>query len=81
MPIDKSWMAMKNRLLREYSNGVKEFVEVGKAHVNTEGQMRCLCMNYLNRRFQAPRAIEMHLILTFYGELFYDAPAKVFFQL
>ncbi|KAM7502720.1 hypothetical protein LguiB_001624 [Lonicera macranthoides] len=84
MPINKSWMVVKNRLSTEYINGVEEFVEIDKARVNAEGQMRCPCMSCLNRRFQALRAVEMHLIQkgiqpsytvwSFHGESFHKAP-------
>lgn len=77
-------MAVKNLLSREYINGAKEFVEVAKAHVNAEGHIRCPCMNCLNRKFQAPIAVQMHLIQkgiqltytvwSFHGESFHNPP-------
>ena len=84
MSTDKSWMAVKNRLSREYIIDVKEFVEVAKARVNADGHIRCPCMNCLNRKFQTLIVVQMHLIQkgiqpsytvwSFHGESFHNPP-------
>ncbi|CAH9095946.1 unnamed protein product, partial [Cuscuta epithymum] len=43
MPIDKSWIYIKNRLSEEYWKGLQGFINYAKDFVNKEGNISCPC--------------------------------------
>ena len=56
--MDKSWMS-KDRLTREYSNGVETLISIGK---DEDSFLRCPCKNCGNLRELTKREVRSHLV-------------------
>ena len=51
MPIDKSWMKIRNRKSDEYEKGLKAFIEQAYNYLDTCRRVRCPCKKCLNMSF------------------------------
>ncbi|XP_052621679.1 uncharacterized protein LOC128127271 [Lactuca sativa] len=56
------WVKIENRTSIEYVNGVKEFLNVARHTLNSNGLTPCPCSNCLNSRLQNISVITSHLI-------------------
>ncbi|KAJ9543051.1 hypothetical protein OSB04_022758 [Centaurea solstitialis] len=61
MAIDKSWTTLRRRNSDEFWNGLQEFMEIAKEHVNSSGFVRCPCTRCLNMLSQKPDVVEAHI--------------------
>ena len=61
--MDRNWMSSLDRLSVEYRNGVYEFVEVAKQHIDAEGRVRCPCVKSLNRKRKRLDEVHNHLYM------------------
>ena len=52
MPINKSWITIKNHKLVDYMNGVKAFVEYVYNFVDSSGKVRCPYKKCVNMNFE-----------------------------
>ena len=52
MPINKSWITIKNHKLVDYMNGVKAFVEYAYNFVDSSGKVRCPYKKCVNMNFE-----------------------------
>ena len=59
--MDKSWIYIKNRLLKEYKDGVKKFIELARNHLDKDGKCRCPCKKCMNFNFHHIELVERHL--------------------
>ncbi|KAD7477602.1 hypothetical protein E3N88_00738 [Mikania micrantha] len=48
MTIDKSWISLRNRRCLEFLNGLNNFMEIARNHVNSEGKACCPCVRCAN---------------------------------
>jgi hypothetical protein len=56
------WVKSRNRISTEYVDGVKEFLNVARQTLNSNGLTLCPCGNCLNTRLQKIDVISAHLI-------------------
>ena len=61
MAIDKSWTTLRNRNSDEFWDGLNNFMEIAKAHANSDGLVRCPCMDCLNMPCHTPDTIHAHI--------------------
>lgn len=61
LAMDKSWMNLRDRLCKEYVNGIRTFIQVAKNHVNKDGKSRCPCRDCQNAFWKSINDIEIHL--------------------
>ena len=59
--MNKDWIKLRDRFSKENVNGVAQFMEVAKCHVNKEGQTRCPSKNCQNSMCQALEEVQRHL--------------------
>ena len=59
--MDKSWMS-KDRLSKEYVDGVDQFLAFALAHTTDSELMRCPCQSCANLKCKTPREIKYHLL-------------------
>jgi len=59
--MDRDWIKLKNRFSRDYIEGVSQFMEVAKRHVNDAGKTSCPCRNCQNSMTQSLNVVEQHL--------------------
>lgn len=59
--MDRRWMYLRNRLRKEYIDGVKSFVEVARLNLNEHREARCPCWDCKNSRIYKLDTIEQHL--------------------
>ena len=59
--MNKDWIKLRDRCSKEYIDGVAQFMEVAKCHVNREGQTRCPCKNCQNSTYQTLDRVQGHL--------------------
>ena len=57
MPVDKSWMHLRNRNCPEYEVGVKKFMKKARLYVNEEGKMRYPCVRCYNGSWFKPNLV------------------------
>ena len=57
--MNKDWIKLRDRFSREYIDGVAQFMEVAKCHVNGEGKRRYPCKNCQNSIFQTLDGVEL----------------------
>ena len=62
MPINKSWIMIKNCKPIDYMNGVKAFVEHVSNFVNSSGKVRCPCKKCVNMNFERIGVVRVHLL-------------------
>ena len=62
MPMDKSWIKIKNRKSPAYMNGVKDFVENIVNFVDSSGKVRCPCKKCVNMSLERIGVIRGHLL-------------------
>ena len=60
MPIDKSWITIKNRKSVDYMNGVKAFIEHASNFVDSSGNVRCTHKKCVN--FERIGVVRVHLL-------------------
>ncbi|KAA0040452.1 uncharacterized protein E6C27_scaffold35G00950 [Cucumis melo var. makuwa] len=58
--MNKDWIKLRDRFSKEYIDGVVQFVEAAKHHVNREGQTRCPWKNSHNAMFQTLASLVDH---------------------
>ncbi|KAL0551870.1 hypothetical protein IC582_010959 [Cucumis melo] len=58
--MNKDCIKLRDRFSKEYIDGVVQFVEAAKHHVNREGQTRCPCKNSHNAMFQTLASLVDH---------------------
>ena len=61
MPIDKSWIHLRNRLSDEYWDGLCAFIEFGKNYANSTGGIRYLYIKCRNHEMLAPEIVKVHI--------------------
>ena len=61
MPMDKSWIHLKNSLLDEYWDGLCAFIEVGKNYANSLRGISCLCIKCRNHEIHPPEIVKAHI--------------------
>ncbi|XP_035547412.1 uncharacterized protein LOC108987287 [Juglans regia] len=62
--MDKAWMHIEDRLRsNEYANGVKQFIDMAKAHAPGRECIRCPCRRCRNRSFHHIAMVEDHLFI------------------
>ncbi|CAH9113242.1 unnamed protein product [Cuscuta europaea] len=61
MPIDKSWIFIKNRLSEEFWNGLQGFIDYAKDFVNEEGKISCPCKHCVNGQMFPLRDVKRHI--------------------
>ena len=54
-------MRLSNRLCQEYADGVKEFLDLARNHLNKDGNTRCPCRNCQNMDWKSLDDVERHL--------------------
>ena len=62
MPMDKSWITIKNRNSIAYMNGVQDFVELASNFVDSSGKVRCPCKKCENMSFERIGVVWVHLL-------------------
>ena len=62
MPMDKSWINLRNHLSDEYFNGARAFIEIAKNYPNEEGLIWCPCRKCCNGLWQRIGVVEAHII-------------------
>ncbi|KAI8572273.1 hypothetical protein RHMOL_Rhmol01G0185300 [Rhododendron molle] len=60
--MDKSWMTIKNRLSKEYRDGVNSFVDFAVTNLGSDDQIRCLCLKCMNVERHFSIVVAFHLI-------------------
>uniref|UniRef100_A0A9I9EFK1 Transposase-associated domain-containing protein n=1 Tax=Cucumis melo TaxID=3656 RepID=A0A9I9EFK1_CUCME len=60
--MEKSWMKLKNKFSVEYREGVTQFLEVAKFHVNDYRRIRCPCKRCTNSNWDLLEGVERHLL-------------------
>ncbi|KAF7131579.1 hypothetical protein RHSIM_Rhsim09G0057000 [Rhododendron simsii] len=60
--MDKSWMTIKNRLSKEYRNGVNSFVDFAVTNLGSDDQIRCPCLKCMNVERHFSIVVAFHLI-------------------
>ena len=68
MPIDKSWITIRNRKSVDYMNGVKDFVEHASNFVNSSGKVRRPYKKYVNMNFERIDVVRAHLLQNGFDE-------------
>jgi hypothetical protein len=61
MTIDKSWIHLRNRNSPEFVNGLNNFIEIAKNHVDSRGKAYCPCRLCYNGRRQDMDTIKAHV--------------------
>ena len=71
-------MKFRNKFFLEYREGVTQFLEFTKFHVDAYGRIRCPCKRYMNLNWNSLEGVERHLLtigispdyteLVYYGE-------------
>ncbi|KAK6158587.1 hypothetical protein DH2020_005901 [Rehmannia glutinosa] len=61
MPIDKSWISIRNRLSDEYWNGLTGFIEHAKNYTNSQGLISCPCIKCRNGYLHPPEKVFAHI--------------------
>ena len=46
--MNKNWIQLRDKFLMAYIEGVTQFLEKAKSHVNNFGKTRCPCKNCMN---------------------------------
>ena len=59
--MNKDWIKLRNVFLKEYIDGVAQFMEVAKCHAKREGQSRCSCKNCQNSICQTLDGVQRQL--------------------
>ena len=70
MPIDKSWITIKNRKSVDYMNGVKDFVDHASNFVDSSGKVRCPCKKCVNMNFERIVVLRVHLLQNDFHEFY-----------
>uniref|UniRef100_A0A9I9E9K0 Transposase-associated domain-containing protein n=1 Tax=Cucumis melo TaxID=3656 RepID=A0A9I9E9K0_CUCME len=60
--IDKGWMKIRNKFSLEYRQGVTQFLEFVKFHVDAYVRLRCPCKRCLNLNWSSLEGVERHLL-------------------
>ncbi|KAL0559314.1 hypothetical protein IC582_003922 [Cucumis melo] len=60
--MNKDWIKLQNKLSVEYREGVSQFLEVAKLHVNDSGRTRCPCKKCMNSMWESLEGVERHLL-------------------
>ena len=60
------WMKLRNKFFLEYREGVAQFLEVAKFHIDAYGQIRCSCKRCMNSNWNLLEGVEGHLLLLEY---------------
>ena len=61
--MDKSWMKLRNKLSVEYREGVSQFLEVLKFHVDAYKRIRGPCNRCMNSIWELLDVVERHLLI------------------
>ena len=70
MPMDKSWIRIKNRKSVAYMNGIKDFVEHASNFVDSSGKVRCPCKKCMNMNFKRIGVLWVHLLQNSFHEFY-----------
>ncbi|KAI3699037.1 hypothetical protein L2E82_43030 [Cichorium intybus] len=78
MTIDKSWIKERNRRSPKFLEGLRNFIEIAKSHVDDEGKAFCPCRDCVNSYWHVMSTIYAHVhdrgfqhtykIWTYHGE-------------
>ena len=60
--MDKSWMKITNRRLREYLDGVQQFLNFASNHAHLDGTILCPCRKCVHRNSWPINVIQAHLV-------------------
>ena len=60
--MDKSWTKAKNKDLRRFMIGAKEFSKLAEQHTNSDGKALCPCGRCVNAKFQLTDVIFDHIV-------------------
>ena len=60
--MDKSWMTIRNRMSKEYQDGVDSFLHFATTNVNSGDSIHCPCMKCMNVDHQTILVVKLHLI-------------------
>ena len=59
--MDKSWMCLRNKLCKEYLDGIKSFIKVAEQCINENNLVRCPCKECQNAFFKSLHIVKTHL--------------------
>ncbi|KAK9063409.1 hypothetical protein SSX86_017279 [Deinandra increscens subsp. villosa] len=62
MTIDKNWISLRNRNAKQFKDGLEQFIEIAKKHVNSHGEPYCPCRGCHNGKRQNTKTIYAHVI-------------------
>ena len=61
--MDKSWMTIRNRMSSKvYKTGVQAFIDFAVAELGPVDEIRCPCIDCLNRKTLSLQLVKFHLI-------------------
>ena len=70
MSINNSWINLRNRLLDQYFDGARTFIDITKNYANEEGLVRCPCRKCVNGSWQPIRTVEPYIIDHAFNQLY-----------
>ena len=62
IPMGKSWMKLTNRRLREYLDGVQQFLNFVSNHTHLDGTISCLCRQCVHTNSWPIDVVQVHLM-------------------
>uniref|UniRef100_A0A9I9ECK2 Transposase-associated domain-containing protein n=1 Tax=Cucumis melo TaxID=3656 RepID=A0A9I9ECK2_CUCME len=60
--MDRGWMKLRNKFSLKYRQGVTQFLEFVKFHVDAYRRLRCPCNRCLNLNWSSLEGVEQHLL-------------------
>ena len=58
LTMDKGWMKVRNKFSVEYREGVSQFLEIVKFHVDAYERIRCPCKRCMNTNWDSLEGVE-----------------------
>ena len=77
MPMDKSWINIKNQKSLAFMNGVKEFVEYAANFVDSNGKVRCPCKKCVTMTFERISVVRAHILQNGFHQLYTNGFSSV----